>query len=231
MTETGSWEEKVSQIRIYSGARFEVVNQAEAGTVCAVAGLTKTWAGQGLGAEPEGEEPVLGPVLSYRIDLPQGTDVHKMLRNLRQLEEEEPLLHIVWNEALGEIHAQLMGEVQIDVLKDLIRKRFQTEVEFGTGNIVYRETIRKPVEGAGHFEPLRHYAEVHLLLEPGEPGSGLILESRCSEDILDRNWQRLVLTHLEEKEHRGVLAGAPITDMRITLISASLSSVSSRSFK
>ncbi len=219
MTETGSWEEKVSQIRIYSGARFEAVNQAEAGTVCAVAGLTKTWAGQGLGAEPEGEEPVLGPVLSYRIDLPQGTDVHKMLRNLRQLEEEEPLLHIVWNEALGEIHAQLMGEVQIDVLKDLIRKRFQTEVEFGTGNIVYRETIRKPVEGAGHFEPLRHYAEVHLLLEPGEPGSGLILESRCSEDILDRNWQRLVLTHLEEKEHRGVLAGAPITDMRITLIS------------
>ena len=212
------WEEKVSQIRIYSGSRFETVSQAEAGTVCAAAGLTKTWAGQGLGLEDEGREPMLGPVLSYRIDLPEGADVHKMLQNLRQLEEEEPLLHIVWNDVLGEIHAQLMGEVQIDVLKDLIRNRFQTEVEFGTGNIVYKETIRNAAEGAGHFEPLRHYAEVHLLLEPGEPGSGLVFESRCSEDVLDRNWQRLILTHLEEKEHRGVLAGAPITDMRITLV-------------
>lgn len=214
----GEWEEKVSQIRIYSGARFVTVNEAQAGTICAVSGLTRTWIGQGLGQEGEGREPLLAPVLSYRIDLPEGTDVHKMLQNLRQLEEEEPLLHIVWNDVLGEIHAQLMGEVQTDVLKDLIRTRFHTEVELGTGNIVYKETIRNTVEGAGHFEPLRHYAEVHLLLEPGERGSGLTVESRCSEDVLDRNWQRLILSHLEEKQHLGVLAGAPITDMRITLL-------------
>ena len=216
--EEESWQEKVSQIRVYSGAKFQTVSQVEAGTVCAVVGLTKTWAGQGLGGETGEMEPVLGPVLSYRIELPEGCDVHKMLTNLRQLEEEEPLLHIVWDEQLGEIQAQLMGEVQIDVLKALIRERFKVEVELGTGNIVYKETITEPVEGAGHFEPLRHYAEVHLLLEPGERGSGLSFVTQCSEDVLDRNWQRLILTHLEEREHKGVLLGAPITDMRITLL-------------
>lgn len=157
-------------------------------------------------------------MLSYRIQLPEGCDVHGMLRNLRQLEEEDPLLRIVWNEELGEIHAQLMGAVQIEILRSLIKERFHTEVSFDAGNIVYKETIRDTVEGVGHFEPLRHYAEVHLLLEPGRPGSGLALETDCSEDELDRNWQRLILTHLAEKEHRGVLTGSVITDMKITLI-------------
>ena len=156
---------------------------------------------------------MLEPVLSYRIELPEGCDVHDMLRKLRLLEEEEPLLHIVWREQLNEIHAQLMGEVQTDVLKQMIKDRFGTEVSFGTGNIVYKETIQEPVEGVGHFEPLRHYAEVHLLLSPGERGSGIVVDADCSEDLLDRNWQRLVITHLEEKEHLGVLVGAPLTDV------------------
>ena len=215
--EDGCWEEKVNQIRIYSGARYEAVEEAAAGTVCAVTGLTKTFPGEGLGTEAESGTPVLEPVLTYQIQLPPECDVHVMLKNLRQLEEEEPLLHIVWNEALGEIHAQLMGEVQIEILKRLIQERFHVPVEFGTGNIVYKETIADIAEGVGHFEPLRHYAEVHLLLEPGEPGSGLQFASSCSEDVLDRNWQRLILTHLEEREHAGVLTGSPITDMRITL--------------
>ncbi len=211
------WEEKVDQIRIYSGTKFEAVQEAAAGAVCAVTGLTKTWPGQGLGIERETVLPVLSPVLTYRIDLPEDCDVHVALQKLRQLEEEEPQLHIVWNEQLGEIHAQVMGEVQIEILQSLIRDRYGMEVTFGTGNIVYKETIREPVEGAGHFEPLRHYAEVHLLLEPGEPGSGIQVESACSVDELDLNWQRLVLTHLLEKEHVGVLIGAPLTDVRITL--------------
>ncbi len=213
------WEEKVNQIRIYSGARFEAAEEVRAGTVCAVTGLTKTFPGEGLGIEAESGMPVLEPVLTYQIQLPPDCDVHVMLKHLRQLEEEEPLLHIVWNEALGEIHAQLMGEVQIEILKRLILERFHVQVEFGAGNIVYKETISDTVEGVGHFEPLRHYAEVHLLLEPGEPGSGLQFTSICSEDVLDRNWQRLILTHLEEKEHAGVLTGSAITDLRITLAS------------
>lgn len=211
-------EEKVDQIRIYSGEKYEMVNEASAGMVCAVTGLTFTYPGQGLGREAASDMPLLEPVLTYQIQLPPECDVHKMLLNLRQLEEEEPLLHIVWNEELGEIHAQVMGEVQIEILKSLIKERFGVVVDFGSGNIVYKETIKTPVEGVGHFEPLRHYAEVHLLLEPGEPGSGMQFYTDCSEDELDKNWQRLILTHLEEKEHRGVLTGSPITDMRITLV-------------
>lgn len=209
--------EKVDQIRIYSGEKYEMAAEAQAGTVCAVTGLTATYPGQGLGGEEASELPVLEPVLAYQIQLPQDCDVHRMLLNLRQLEEEEPLLHIVWNEELGEIHAQVMGEVQIEILKSMIQERFGVSVDFGAGNIVYKETIEELVEGVGHFEPLRHYAEVHLLLEPGERGSGIQVAVSCSEDLLDRNWQRLVLTHLEEKEHRGVLTGSPITDMKITL--------------
>ena len=212
------WEEKVDQIRIYSGAKFEMLKEAEAGIVCAVTGLTETYPGEGLGVERESVMPVLEPVLNYQIILPEGYDAHKMLKSLKELEEEEPQLHIMWDEQLGEIHAMLMGEVQIEILKHLIWERFHVAVEFGTGNIVYKETIAAPVEGVGHFEPLRHYAEVHLLLEPGEQGSGMQFFTACSEDVLDRNWQRLILTHLEEKEHRGVLTGAPITDMQITLL-------------
>lgn len=211
-------EEKVSQIRIYSGEKYDAVQEVSAGRVCAVTGLTKTYPGEGLGAEPPSEGPVLTPVLNYQLILPEGCDTHGMLLKLRQLEEEDPELHIVWNEELGEIHAQLMGEVQTEILQSMIRERFQTEVTFGAGNIVYKETIKRPVEGVGHFEPLRHYAEVHLLLEPGEPGSGLVFAADCSEDVLDRNWQRLILTHLAEKEHRGVLTGSAITDMKITLV-------------
>lgn len=212
-------EEKVNQIRIYSGAKYETAGQVKAGEVCAVTGLSKTYPGEGIGCEEESFLPVLEPVLTYQIRIPQDCDVHKMLQNLKQLEEEEPLLHIVWNERLGEIHAQLMGEVQTEILKSMIAERFGVRVEFGTGNIVYKETIRNTVEGVGHFEPLRHYAEVHLLLEPGEPGSGMHFLSNCSEDVLDKNWQRLILTHLEEKEHLGVLSGSPVTDMQITLVS------------
>ncbi|HJD27865.1 MAG TPA: TetM/TetW/TetO/TetS family tetracycline resistance ribosomal protection protein [Candidatus Blautia avicola] len=212
------WEEKADQIRIYDGQSFQTVEEAGAGCVCAVTGLTKTWSGEGLGAEQASAPPVLTPVLTYEIRLPQGTDVHGMLIRLRQLEEEIPELQILWNEQLGEIHAQVMGEVQIEILQQMILERFGIEVEFGSGNIVYKETIKEPVEGIGHFEPLRHYAEVHLLLEPLERGAGLIFAADCSEDVLDRNWQRLILTHLEEKHHLGVLTGSEITDMKITLI-------------
>ena len=210
--------EKADQIRIYSGAKFELAKEAPAGTICAVTGLSQTHPGQGFGIERESEMPVLEPVLNYRILLPEDCDVHQMLKKLKELEEEEPELHIVWNEQLGEIHAMLMGEVQIEILKHLIWERFHVAVEFGTGNIVYKETIAAPVEGVGHFEPLRHYAEVHLLLEPGERGSGLQFFTAASEDQLDRNWQRLILTHLAEKCHRGVLTGAPLTDVKITLL-------------
>lgn len=213
------WEEKVNQIRVYSGEKYEAVKEAEPGMVCAVTGLTRTCAGEGLGGEKGLWLPVLEPVLSYRVEVPGDGDVHTVLGNLRLLEEEEPLLHIVWQEELGEIHVQLMGEVQIDVLRQVIKDRFGIAVSFGAGNIVYKETIANAVEGIGHFEPLRHYAEVHLLLSPGERGSGIQTDTVCSEDLLDRNWQRLVLTHLEEKEHRGVLTGAPLTDVRISLVS------------
>lgn len=214
----GIWQEKVNQIRIYSGEKYTMVSEVKAGTVCAVTGLTATYPGQGLGSEQASDMPVLEPVLSYRIGLPEEVNVHQALLQLRQLEEEEPLLHIVWNGTLGEIYAQVMGEVQIEILKSLIKERFGMTVTFDEGNIVYKETILEPVEGIGHFEPLRHYAEVHLLLEPGETGSGLTFATDCSEDVLDRNWQRLILTHLEEREHKGVLIGAPITDMKITLL-------------
>ena len=214
----GIWQEKVNQIRIYSGEKYTMVSEVKAGTVCAVTGLTATYPGEGLGSEQASDMPVLEPVLSYRIGLPEEVNVHQALLQLRQLEEEEPLLHIVWNGTLGEIYAQVMGEVQIEILKSLIKERFGMDVTFDEGNIVYKETILEPVEGVGHFEPLRHYAEVHLLLEPGETGSGLSFATDCSEDVLDRNWQRLILTHLEEREHKGVLIGAPITDMKITLL-------------
>ena len=215
--EADRWEEKVNQIRIYSGEKYEMVQEAEAGMICAVTGLNYTYPGEGLGIEADSEAPALEPVLSYKIELPEGCDVHKMLGNLCILEEEDPMLKIVWNEELGEIHAKLMGAVQIEILKSLIKDRFGVEVEFDTGNIVYKETIQNTVEGVGHFEPLRHYAEVHLKMEPGERGSGIVIGTDCSEDILDKNWQRLILTHLLEKEHRGVLTGSVITDMKITL--------------
>lgn len=211
--------EKINQIRIYSGEKFEAVQEVEAGRVCAVTGLENTRPGQGIGAEEESDLPVLEPVLTYQILLPDDCDVHKMLLNLKILEEEEPELHIVWEEQTSEIHVQLMGDVQIEILQRMIKERFGVLVEFGEGSIVYKETITAPVEGVGHFEPLRHYAEVHLRLEPGERGSGMQFAAECSEDILDRNWQRLVLTHLEEKEHKGVLTGSSITDMKITLTS------------
>ncbi|MCM1038314.1 MAG: TetM/TetW/TetO/TetS family tetracycline resistance ribosomal protection protein [Ruminococcus sp.] len=214
----GTWEEKVDQIRVYSGLRYQTVQEAQAGEVCAVTGLTRTFSGEGLGEETESAAPLLAPVMTYRILLPEECDVHGMYKNLCQLAEEEPQLHVVWKEQVGEIHVQLMGEVQIEVLKNLIEERFGAAVGFDAGSIVYKETIKTPAEGAGHFEPLRHYAEVHLLLEPGEPGSGLVFDTACSTDMLDKNWQRLVLTHLEEKEHIGILAGAPLTDMKITLM-------------
>ncbi len=211
------WTEKINQIRLYSGEKFETHAEVTAGEICAVTGLTKTRAGEGLGFERGTVRPELSPILSYSVLLPDGMDAAVMLQKLRQLEEEEPQLHIVWDERNKEIKAQIMGQVQTEVYRNLIRERFGVDVDFGTGSIVYKETIANTVEGVGHFEPLRHYAEVHLLLEPGLPGSGLRISSDCREDLLDLNWQRLVLTHLEEKEHPGVLAGAPITDMKITL--------------
>ena len=211
--------DKVNQIRVYSGEKYELLSEADAGKVCAVTGLAETYPGQGLGAEKDSELPILEPVLTYRIILPDDCNVHTMLRDLKLLEEEEPELHVVWIEKSQEIHVQLMGDVQIEILQRIIKEHFGVLVEFGEGSIVYKETIAAPVEGVGHFEPLRHYAEVHLRLEPGERGSGMQFDSECSEDVLDRNWQRLVLTHLEEKEHKGVLTGSVITDMKITLTS------------
>ncbi len=213
----GPWEEKINQIRIYSGERFEAVPEAYAGMVCAVAGLSATYAGEGLGVSGDLRKPALEPVLNYQIELPPGSDVHSMLRNLRQLEEEDPMLQIAWNGELSEIHAHLMGEVQIEVLESVIKERFGETVSFGAGSIIYKETIRNTVEGVGHYEPLRHYAEVHLILQPGERGSGLVFDTACPEDELDLHWQRLILTHLKERTHRGVLTGAAVTDMKITL--------------
>ena len=211
-------EEKIDQIRIYSGVNYEMAAEVFAGSICAVTGLEHTKAGDVLGVENKSYAPMLEPVLTYQIQLPSDCDVHGMYVKLKQLEEEEPELHIVWNKDLGEIHVQVMGEVQIEILKSLIAERFQTNVEFGTGNIVYKETIAETVEGAGHYEPLRHYAEVRLLLEPTKRGSGLSFDTNISEDELDRNWQRLILTHLEERIHKGVLTGSAITDMKITVV-------------
>lgn len=211
--------EKADQIRIYSGTKYEAAEKAGSGTICAVTGLTQAVPGQGLGIQKDSLRPVLEPVLTYQMLFPDGTDIHDMMRKLRELEEEQPELQIVWKEQLKEIHVKVMGEIQTEILKSMMKERFGVDVTFGRGSIVYKETILNPTEGVGHFEPLRHYAEVHLLLEPGEPGSGLVLALACSEDILDGNWQRLILTHLKEREHPGVLTGSPITDMKITLIS------------
>lgn len=211
-------KEKADQIRLYSGTSHELAEVVAAGEICAVTGLQDSQAGMGYGAEPEGGEPMLEPVLSYQICLPKGCDAHGIFLKLCQLEEEEPQLHIVWDEHTQEISAKVMGEVQIEVLKKLIHDRYDLDIEFGAGSITYKETIAEPVEGVGHFEPLRHYAEVHLLMQPLERGSGLHFSAQCSEDVLDRNWQRLILTHLEEKKHLGVLTGSEITDMQITLI-------------
>lgn len=211
-------QEKVNQIRIYSGEKFEAVQEAAAGMICAVTGLQESRPGEGLGIDSDSGAPLLVPVLTYRMLLPEGCDAGKMLTSLYQLEEEEPQLHIVWDEILQEIRVQVMGEVQLEVITSLIQQRFGVEISFGTGNIIYKETIAHPVEGVGHYEPLRHYAEVHLLLEPGEAGSGLVFGTDCSEDVLERNWQRLVLTHLQERENKGVLTGSAITDMKVTLV-------------
>lgn len=213
------WEEKVTQIRIYSGERFEPVSKIRAGEVCAVTGLNATYAGQGLGAEESSNLPVLEPVLTYQIRLPEGVSANAFLPKLRLLEEEIPEIKIVWNEALEEIQARLMGEVQIEILRRLIWERFHEDVHFDAGKIVYKETISNVVEGVGHFEPLRHYAEVHLRMEPGENGSGVQVRTECSEDLLSRNWQRLICTHVLEREHAGVLIGAPLTDVIITVVS------------
>ena len=212
------WEEKVNQLRLYSGQKFTLADAVPAGAVCAVTGLNYVKAGDGLGAEPAAAAPLLTPVFTYQVLLPVGCDPHTALQKLRILEEEDPQLHVLWNAEKREIHVQLMGEVQLEILRRVLRDRFQLAAAFSEGSILSRETIANAVEGVGHYEPLRHYAEVHLLLEPGEPGSGLHFASACSEDELDRNWQRLILTHLMEKQHLGVLTGAPITDMKITLI-------------
>ena len=212
------WAEKANQLRLYSGAKYTLTEAIGPGQVCAVTGLTKARPGEGLGAERDSDLPVLEPVLSYQVLLPEGADVHAALGKLHRLEEEEPQLHVVWNETLGEIHVQLMGEIQLEVLRSLLAERFGLEVEFGPGGILYKETITEPMEGVGHYEPLRHYAEVHLKLEPLPRGSGTQFAADCREEVLDKNWQRLVLTHLEEKQHLGVLTGSPLTDVKITLI-------------
>ena len=212
------WAEKANQLRLYSGAKFTLAECIGPGQVCAVTGLTKARPGEGLGAERDSDLPVLEPVLSYQVLLPEGADVHAALGKLHRLEEEEPQLHVVWNETLGEIHVQLMGEIQLEVLKSLLAERYGLEVSFGPGGILYKETITEAMEGVGHYEPLRHYAEVHLKLEPLPRGSGMQFAADCREEVLDKNWQRLVLTHLEEKQHLGVLTGAPLTDVKITLI-------------
>lgn len=215
--EDGQIAEKVNQIRIYSGEKYETVDVAEAGCICALTGLTGTYPGQGLGMEKDSPEPVLEPVLTYQMILPQEVHPAAFLPKLRMLEEEDPMLHVLWSEELQEIQVQVMGQVQLEILQRQIRERFDVLVVFGAGKIVYKETIADRVEGIGHFEPLRHYAEVHLILEPGEPGSGMQFILGCSEEMLDKNWQRLILTHLEERTHRGVLTGSPLTDVKITV--------------
>lgn len=214
----GPWAEKANQLRLYSGTKYTLAERVGPGQVCAVTGLTQCRPGQGLGSQRDSEPPALEPVLSYQVLLPEGADAHAALDKLRRLEQEDPQLHVVWNETLGQIHLQLMGEIQLEVLRTLLAQRFGLEVSFGPGGILYKETITEPIEGVGHYEPLRHYAEVHLKLEPLPPGSGMQYAADCREEVLDKNWQRLVLTHLEEKQHLGVLTGAPLTDMKITLI-------------
>lgn len=213
----GMWHEKADQVRVYSGAKFTTVDSVVAGTVCAVTGLTRTFPGAGLGKEPDGVNPVLQPVLTYTL-LPGECDIHACLVALRELEDEDPLLHVVWQPHLEEVHLQLMGAVQLEVIQQMMHDRFGLDVSFGPGGILYKETIAHPVEGVGHFEPLRHYAETHVLLEPLPAGIGMRFASVCSEDVLDRNWQRLILQHCQEREHVGVLTGSPITDMKITLL-------------
>lgn len=213
----GMWHEKADQVRVYSGAKFTTVDSVVAGTVCAVTGLTRTFPGAGLGKESDGVNPVLQPVLTYTL-LPGECDIHACLVALRELEDEDPLLHVVWQSHLEEVHLQLMGAVQLEVIQQMMHDRFGLDVSFGPGGILYKETIAHPVEGVGHFEPLRHYAETHVLLEPLPAGSGMRFASVCSEDVLDRNWQRLILQHCQEREHLGVLIGSPITDMKITLL-------------
>lgn len=214
----GEWHEKINQIRIYSGEKFQTTDCAESGSICTVTGLSRSFVGEGLGFENSERAPILEPVFSYRFILPEGTDAHVALMKLKRLEEEDPQLKLMWNEFSQEIHLHLMGEIQLEVLKRIIKERFDLEVSFGQGAISYKETITSPVLGIGHFEPLRHYAEVHVLLEPTARGSGISFDSKCSEDILDRNWQRLILTHLKEKTHLGVQTGSPITDVKITLL-------------
>lgn len=211
-------EEKVDQIRIYSGEKYEMVDEVQVGEICAVTGLDQTYPGMGLGVNTTKTMPILEPVLNYQIIVPQGVNPVELMRSLKQLEEEDPQLNILWNEQLQEIHAQLMGQVQMEVLGRVILERFGVRVAFGPGNIVYKETIAKPVEGVGHYEPLRHYAEAHLWMEPGEPGSGISVFSDCSEDVLDLNWQRLITTHILEREHPGVLTGSAITDVKFTIV-------------
>ena len=213
----GMWHEKADQVRVYSGAKFTTVDSVVAGTVCAVTGLTRTYPGAGLGKESDGVNPVLQPVLTYTL-LPGECDIHACLVALRELEDEDPLLHVVWQSHLEEVHLQLMGAVQLEVIQQMMHDRFGLDVSFGPGGILYKETIAHPVEGVGHFEPLRHYAETHVLLEPLPAGSGMRFASVCGEDVLDRNWQRLILQHCQEREHLGVLTGSPITDMKITLL-------------
>ena len=213
-----NWEEKVNQIRLYSGAKFTAVDVAPAGTVCAVTGLTHTTAGEGLGAEENWTGPRLEPVLSYQVIPPEGVDASTLLERLRRLEEEDPQLQVEWEPHAEQVRVKLMGQVHREVLERELRRRFDQDVTFGPGSIVYLETLAKPVEGVGHFEPLRHYAEVHLLLEPLERGAGLQIDTVCSEDVLDGNWQRLILTHLVERQHVGVLTGSPITDLKLTLL-------------
>ena len=211
-------EEKIIQLRQYSGDKFSAPEEVTAGSLCAVTGLSATFIGQGLGAEPQGSPPVMEPVMTYRVCLPKGADPALVMPKLRTLEEEDPQLHLLWDPRLRQIHAQIMGRVQLEILRSLIASRFGLEVTLDQGRIYYKETIANTVEGVGHYEPLRHYAEVHLLLEPGAPGSGLVFDSTCSTDVLDLNWQRLIMTHLSEKQHLGVLTGSPITDMKITLL-------------
>ena len=212
------FSEKVVQLRLYAGEKFTPAEQVQAGQLCAVTGLTETYAGQGLGAETGSDGSVLEPVMTYRLNLPAGCSEVAVLPKLRQLEEEDPQLHLLWEENTKQLHVQIMGKVQLEVLGSVIAERFGLEVTFDDPRIYYKETIAAPVEGVGHFEPLRHYAEAHILLEPLPRGSGLVFDTVCSPDVLDMQYQRLILGHLAEKQHKGVLMGAPITDMKLTLL-------------
>ena len=218
ITDGNQWSEKINDIRVYSGEKFKSISEADAGCICAISGLNNTYPGQGLGFEMQSESPNLQPVLSYQIIIPENVNINQAYKMLKELEEEDPTLSLKWNEETKEIIANVMGPIQIQVLKHIIKERFNMDVEFGTGSILYKETINNIVEGVGHFEPLKHYAEVHLLMEPGQLGSGITFESNLNESLLSRNWQRLIMTHLAEKEHKGVLTGSPITDIHFTLV-------------